>query len=241
MLFPTSGILQRIIISLIIAFCIYGAFSIFQINEWKANYQSSISEYESIATAQEREVFCERIQKGLVPSPETTNCNKKDFENIYDELITKDICEQVKKGDKESLLKSYGCIFDPESAGEIGKPANNFISYVWYKYRIRFMQSTLITGAIIYGIWSLLISFLNESSQGWKRLSLVLSFTISLLIAFLFYRDAHINATNIALIAFLIGLPSNLIVLIMGKKIYCWVINGFAYDRGEIKKKQRAE
>lgn len=73
--------------------------------------------------------------------------------------------------------------------------------------------------------------YLNETSTGWKRLSVVSSVVISGFIGVYVYNDSSYSRQNEeALQVFFFALPVSFMILLYSKAIFIWVKDGFKSD-----------
>lgn len=179
--------------------------------------------------------------------------SRQTYEDIINEYAVRDIqLANEKKQDIETLLKSlanshlidfaryelanierktkldYEAAFSATEGRANFSDPGTFSTYVWVHYIKDILGFWVILSAIIFTILTLVKQYIEEPSQGWKRLSLVASIPIAAFSAMYFYNDRIENTIGVLFIAF----PLSLLVFLNGKLIHKWVKEGFNFDKG---------
>ncbi len=81
----------------------------------------------------------------------------------------------------------------------------------------------------LFLVLSTINQYLNEVSIGWKRLSIVSSFLITLLIGSYAYLSQALRGDDIFLS--LLAMPISMALLLYSKVIYAWIKDGFKADK----------
>lgn len=183
----------------------------------------------------------------------STVSGQRPYKDIINEYAVRDIQLAIdKKQDIEALLQSLAnsrlidyaryeltnierkTKLDYEAAFSATKRLDNsfcsdaFNTYVWKNHIKYILGRSIILSAIIFCILTLIKQYIKESSQGWKRLSLVVSIPIATFSALYFYNDRIEETITVFFLVF----PLSLLVFLNGKLIHQWVKEGFKFDKG---------
>lgn len=234
MRFLKLNLALRITISIVVAFFVIGSTVIIEWNGYKENWQKVVErhEYEAKEAQSLSRNNCDRIRKGL--APEGFDCNKINYDNKYankyDKYINEvvdDVCNKVQNGNVDALLREYDC------SGFHPLEVTPFSTYIWEEHLSYALLAAIAIAAALFGLLTTANRYLVEPSHGWKRLSLVSSAVMSVLIGAYYYDDSSTSqAIENGLIATSISFPVSLFALLYSKVVYEWVKAGFGNGSG---------
>jgi hypothetical protein len=211
------GFFKRLLIAFTSSYLFCASIIIFQWSSYESEWHEAVRDHEIHAL--NKPEICERIKQGLTPLPDM-NCSQTQFSDLYEEVIQQHICNKVKHGQVSLLLTEYSC--DRSSP-----PIDPLSTYAWDNHIKELFRISFVSSIVIFFVITLIKQYIDEVSQGWKRLSLVLSAPITILIS-LNYFDESFNKT---IFASFILLPIILLVLLNCKIVYEWVKTGFYLDK----------
>lgn len=216
---PKITFLSRVTLSVLFAFLLFLSLALIKWTEIKAEWN-----YNLHAKSQSIQI-CERIRSGLLPLA-NMNCNPESWASEYQAVMAEDICAKHDRGQKFELLEDYGCNVNVASIYPDDK-----VNWAW-SYLRPLLLDCILFGAFIFFILTVVAKYLAERSQGWKRLSLVVSFTTSVCFIYSNYSGHfYLNTFECVAKPFLIVFPLALASLLYGKNIYGWIKSGFSFDR----------
>ena len=206
---------KRLYISIGIAILLFTSVTAFQWSGYKAEWNTAVKNYAAEIKAREKAIV--KIEAEAKVSEE-----KKVQE-----------AEMCKKHLKEhNLMAALNECHDEQNSitPKISIPYPPVKLEPFWKYNFNEHLAPVAGDSIAFAIalfvlLTIISQYQNEKSFGWKRLSLVLSALISMLIHFYLYDDYSYRSV-------IFSYPISVLTLLYAKVIYCWIKDGFTLDRG---------
>ena len=206
---------KRLYISIGIAILLFTSVTAFQWSGYKAEWNTAVKNYAAEIKAREKAIV--KIEAEAKVSEE-----KKVQE-----------AEMCKKHLKEhNLMAALNECHDEQNSitPKISIPYPPVKVEPFWKYNFNEHLAPVAGDSIAFAIalfvlLTIISQYQNEKSFGWKRLSLVLSALISMLIHFYLYDDYSYRSV-------IFSYPISVLTLLYAKVIYCWIKDGFTLDRG---------
>jgi hypothetical protein len=207
--------IPRLSVSIGIAIVLFISITAFQWSGYKAGWNTAVKNY--VAEIKAREEAIVKIEAEAKASEE-----KKVQE-----------AEMCKKHLKEhNLMAALNECHDEQNSitPKISIPYPPVKVEPFWKYNFNEHLAPVAGDSIAFAIalfvlLTIISQYQNEKSFGWKRLSLVLSALISMLIHFYLYDDYSYRSV-------IVSYPISVLTLLYAKIIYCWIKDGFTLDRG---------
>lgn len=105
----------------------------------------------------------------------------------------------------------------------------DYFSYLWDDIFDGAGAAFISIAAGLFLVLSTINQYFNEVSIGWKRLSIVSSFLITLLIGSYSYLSQALRGDDMFLS--LLAMPISMALLLYSKVIYAWIKDGFKADK----------
>lgn len=206
---------KRLYISIGIAILLFTSVTAFQWSGYKAEWNTAVKNYAAEIKAREKAIV--KIEAEAKASEE-----KKVQE-----------AEMCKKHLKEhNLMAALNECHDEQNSitPKISIPyppvkVEPFWKYNFNEHLAPVAGDSIAFAVALFVLLTIISKYQNEKSFGWKRLSLVLSALISMLIHFYLYDDYSYRSV-------IVSYPISVLTLLYAKIIYCWIKDGFTLDRG---------
>ncbi len=105
----------------------------------------------------------------------------------------------------------------------------DYFSYLWDAILDGAGVAFVAIAAGLFLVLSTINQYLNEVSIGWKRLSIVSSFLVTLFIGSYSYLSQALRGDDMFLS--LLAMPISMALLLYSKVIYAWIKDGFKTDK----------